>query len=107
MKKRKFLVKLSELFTEQGRYGVAAVAFQEAVITYLMERYVKGYLMDTLDLSEDAYGKYLQEYNNRKPVKDHWDRKVNATKESSNQSRMEIFMEYYLKFQSWLILKSG
>ena len=93
------LVKLSELFTEQGRYGVAAVAFQEAVITYLMERYVKGYLMDTLDLSEDAYGKYLQEYNNRKPVKDHWDRKVNATKESSNQSRMEIFMEYYLKIK--------
>lgn len=93
------LVKLSELFTEQGRYGVAAVAFQEAIITYLMERYVKGYLMDTLDLSEDAYGKYLQEYNNRKPVKDHWDRKVNATKESSNQSRMEIFMEYYLKIK--------
>ena len=93
------LVKLSELFTEQGRYGVAAVAFQEAIITYLMERYLKGTIMETLGLSEDAYDSYMQEYSNRKPVKDYWDRKVNANKENANHGSMDNFMEYYLKIK--------
>ena len=49
------LIRLSELFTEQGRYGVAAVAFQEGFITYLMERYLRGKIMETLNLSGDAF----------------------------------------------------
>ena len=66
------LIRLSELFTEQGRYGVAAVAFQEGFITYLMERYLRGKIMETLNLSEDAFENYMQVFDNRDLVKSHW-----------------------------------
>ena len=93
------LVKLSELFTEQGRYGVAAVAFQEGFITYLMERYLKGKIMETLNLSENAFENYMQVFDNRDLVKSHWERKVRASKKDAYSGRMDNFMEYYLEIK--------
>ena len=93
------LIRLSELFTEQGRYGVAAVAFQEGFITYLMERYLKGKIMETLNLSENAFENYMQVFDNRDLVKSHWERKVRASKKDAYSGRMDNFMEYYLEIK--------
>lgn len=94
------LVKLSQLFTEQGRYGAAAVSLQESIITYIMERYVRTYLMDIEGCDEEEYNEYIQNYNNRKPVKEHFDRKVKAYKDRTAESinfskKMQDFMELY------------
>lgn len=93
------LIRLSELFTEQGRYGVAAVAFQEGFITYLMERYLRGKIMETLNLSGDAFENYMQVFDNRDLVKSHWERKIRASKKESYNGRMDNFMEYYLEIK--------
>ena len=93
------LIRLSELFTEQGRYGVAAVAFQEGFITYLMERYLRGKIMETLNLSEDAFENYMQVFDNRDLVKSHWERTIRASKKESYSGRMDNFMEYYLEIK--------
>ena len=92
------LLELSELFMEQGRYGVAAVAFQESLITYLMERYLKDYFMKELGIAPKEYESYIQRYENRQLVKRHWDRKV-GDKGISWNGKMTIFMEDYLKIK--------
>lgn len=101
----KMLVKLSQLFTQQGRYGAAAVSVQESIITYIMERYVRTYIMDTENLNSDEYERYIQQYDKRRPVKEHFDRKVNAYmsargKRKAVSDEMCRFMELYLNIKN-------
>ena len=108
------LLKLSEVFTEQGRYGVAAVALQEGVITYFMERYLKGRFMEEFNLQEDEYEKFIYDYERREPVRRYWEgkakQKVDANREgnvnrkvdkkSAANDRMYHFMNNYLRLRN-------
>ena len=103
----RILVKLSQLFTEQGRYGAAAVSIQESIITYIMERYVCTYIMERENLSKEQYEQYMQQYDKRRPVKEHFDRKVTAYmnrkyKGRSVSSDMIEFMQLYLNIKKYI-----
>lgn len=101
----RILIKLSQLFTEWGRYGAAAVSLQESIITYIMERYVRTYLMETEGCNEEEYNDYIQNYNKRKPVKEHFDKKVNTYMNQTTENiqvskKMQHFMKLYLNIKN-------
>lgn len=101
----RILIKLSQLFTEWGRYGAAAVSLQESIITYIMERYVRTYLMETEGCNEEEYNDYIQNYSKRKPVKEHFDKKVNAYMNQTTENiqvskKMQHFMKLYLNIKN-------
>lgn len=103
----RILVKLSQLFTEQGRYGAAAVSIQESIITYIMERYVCTYIMERENLSKEKYEQYIQQYDKRRPIKEHFDRKVTAYMNCKYKGRsisddMIEFMQLYLNIKKYI-----
>lgn len=68
------LVKLSEMYVEQGRYSAASIAIQEGTITYIMEKYLKERLKKEVELgTEEEFKKYIQIYKNRDRVKRYLD----------------------------------
>lgn len=98
------LVKLAQLFTDQGRYGAAAVSIQEGIITYIMERYLSTKLKEINNLGEIEYEKYMREFGNRQPVKKHFDQKVNLYLESKDVDKEE---EYYRFIQLYKKVKDN
>jgi len=92
-------VRLAELYMEQGRWGVAAIALQESIITYAMERYLKEYFsVGTKDIAD---------YEKRSGVKGHWDKEINERKQLivslSDESKFTqeyTFEKYYLEIKS-------
>lgn len=58
-------IKLAEWFYEQGRIGNAAVALQEGILTYIMEKTPR-----IQNMEEEQRREYIFEYDNRKPVKE-------------------------------------
>lgn len=67
------LMKLSELYMEQGRYNMAAIASQEGVITYIMEKYLKEELKKSLYLNDGEFKEYVQQHKAREQVKGYFD----------------------------------
>ena len=101
----KILVAYAQLCMEQGRYGSAAVSLQEGIITYIMERYVKTYLQEKRNLNDEQYEKYMQEYKNRSPVKEHLDSKsrvYETGKEEYLSERMKEFFRLYLDIKKYI-----
>lgn len=91
------LISLSELFTEQGRYGVAAVALQEGFVTYIMERYVKKKILQQLRLSSEKYEKEcIHNYYRRTLVKNYWEMKMETHKKKCGLEEIDKFWENYL-----------
>lgn len=91
------LISLSELFTEQGRYGVAAVALQEGFVTYIMERYVKKKILQQLRLSSEKYEKEcIHNYYRRTLVKNYWEMKMGTHKKKCGLEEIDKFWENYL-----------
>ena len=91
------LIRLSELFTEQGRYGVAAVAFQEGIVTYIMERYLKKKILQQLRLSSEKYEKEcIHNYYRRTLVKNYWEMKMGTHKKKCELEEIDKFWENYL-----------
>lgn len=68
------LEKIAELHTDLGNYGDAAIAFQEGLVTFVMEGCLREYLTRNYNLGEatDFY-EYIHDYSNRHPVKQHYD----------------------------------
>lgn len=97
------LVKLAQLYTEQGRYGSAAIALQESIVTYIMERYICEKIIKSGKTDGEGFEEYIQTYDNRKPVKDHFDRAVAAHKKQCSQNdkfeRNYPFDALYLKIK--------
>lgn len=90
------LIRLSELFTEQGRYGVAAVAFQEGFVTYIMERYVKEKILQQLRLNSEKYEKEcIHNYHRRTLVKKYWEMKMGTHKKECEIEEIDEFWENY------------
>ena len=91
------LIRLSELFTEQGRYGVAAVALQEGFVTYIMERYLKKKILQQLRLSSEKYEKEcIHNYYRRTLVKNYWEMKMGTHKKKCELEEIDKFWENYL-----------
>lgn len=91
------LIRLSELFTEQGRYGVAAVALQEGFVTYIMERYLKKKILQQLRLSSEKYEKEcIHNYYRRTLVKNYWEMKMGTHKKKCELEEIDKFWESYL-----------
>ena len=91
------LISLSELFTEQGRYGVAAVALQEGFVTYIMERYLKKKILQQLRLSSEKYEKEcIHNYYRRTLVKNYWEMKMGTHKKKCELEEIDKFWENYL-----------
>ena len=91
------LIRLSELFTEQGRYGVAAVALQEGFVTYIMERYLKKKILQQLRLSSEKYEKEcIHNYYRRTLVKNYWEMKMGTYKKKCELEEIDKFWENYL-----------
>ena len=91
------LISLSELFTEQGRYGVAAVALQEGFVTYIIERYVKKKILQQLRLSSEKYEKEcIHNYYRRTLVKNYWEMKMGTHKKKCGLEEIDKFWENYL-----------
>lgn len=91
------LIRLSELFTEQGRYGVAAVALQEGFVTYIMERYLKKKILQQLRLSSEKYEKEcIHNYYRRTLVKKYWEMKMGTHKKKCELEEIDKFWENYL-----------
>ena len=91
------LIRLSELFTEQGRYGVAAVALQEGFVTYIMERYLKKKNLQQLRLSSEKYEKEcIHNYYRRTLVKNYWEMKMGTHKKKCELEEIDKFWENYL-----------
>lgn len=98
----KLLVELAKLYTEQGRYGAAAVAVQEGVITYSMERYVREEIVNVYGFDHEQYTDYMRNYQNRNQVKAHFDEKVillmkkkKEDAEKNNRKEQREFIELY------------
>ena len=90
------LIRLSELFTEQGRYGVAAVAFQEGFVTYIMERYVKEKILQQLRLNSEKYEtECIHNYHRRTLVKKYWEMKMGTHKKECEIEEIDEFWENY------------
>ena len=91
------LIRLSEVFTEQGRYGVAAVALQEGFVTYIMERYLKKKILQQLRLSSEKYEKEcIHNYYRRTLVKNYWEMKMGTYKKKCELEEIDKFWENYL-----------
>lgn len=99
------LVKLSQLYTKQGRYGAAAVAIQESITTYAMERYVRQKLYRGENQKEE-FELILQDYEKRDKVKKHFDGIIEKyrTKYSAEESfeKNHPFCRLYLNIKNYI-----
>lgn len=73
--------KMAELHTDLGNYGDAAIAFQEGLVTYVMENHLRNYFTEAYGLGTlGAFYDFLHVYENRNAVKQHYDSKLNDLK---------------------------
>ncbi len=93
------LMKLSELYMEQGRYNMAAIASQEGIITYIMEKYLKEELQSSLVLSDEEFKEYVQEYEAREQVKSYFDNYINKCSQKGKLEEKYSFGAYYKKIK--------
>lgn len=91
------LMKLSKLYMEQGRYNMAAIASQEGIITYIMERYLKEAFKERLFLDNEAFWEYVQNFDDREEVKSYFDNYLNNKKGELEEKYP--FGDYYKKIK--------
>lgn len=64
------LIQIARLYTAQGNYGDAAIAFQEGVLTYVLERFLRESIMETEGFSTtEQFYAYVHDYSNREEKK--------------------------------------
>lgn len=92
------LEKMAELHTDLGNYGDAAIAFQEGLVTYVMEDHLRNYLIEAYGLeSSGAFYDYLHVFENRNAVKQHYDSKINDLK--NKKLPLNTFEHDYLEIK--------
>lgn len=88
------LIKLAQLYTEQGRYGPAAIALQEGIITYIMERYICDKIIKSGKTDREGFEEYIQDYHNRDLVKTYFYGKVKAHQEPYSENVNDFEKKY-------------
>lgn len=73
------LAQIARLYTSQGNYGDAAIAFQEGVLTYVMERFLRETIMMEECLSStDQFYSFVHVFSNRDEKKKTYDAHLNT-----------------------------
>ena len=88
------LIKLAQLYTEQGRYGPAAIALQEGIITYIMERYICDKIIKSGKTDREGFEEYIQDYHNRDLVKTYFYGKVKAHQKPYSENVNDFEKKY-------------
>ncbi|MGN0465824.1 MAG: TIGR02221 family CRISPR-associated protein [Lachnospiraceae bacterium] len=94
------LMKLSQLYMEQGRYNMAAIASQEGIITYILEKYLKEDLRCSLFLNDEEVKEYIKKFRNRERVKSYFDAYLNKYKGEEALDKKYAFGGYYKKIKN-------
>ena len=94
-----FLAQIAKLFVSQGNYGDAAIAFQEGVLTYTMERFLKKSIMEANHYTSDSefYG-YVHDFAKRDEVKQIYINEIENSKGARSHSLCvkTEFHSYYI-----------
>ena len=82
------LEQIANLYVSQGNYGDAAIAFQEGVLTYIMEQFLKDDIMTSNGFTsrEDFY-EYVHGFSNREEVKQAYIDELNNHKNKSKSCK--------------------
>ena len=95
------LEQIALLYTSHGNYGDAAIAFQEGVLTYVMERFYK---YENVSLSKEYYDRFVHNYSEREDAKHAYNNEIKEDKyksgvETDSNTDAENFAIRYLKIK--------
>ena len=95
------LEQIALLYTSYGNYGDAAIAFQEGVLTYVMERFYKH---ENVSRSKEYYDRFVHNYEEREWVKNAYNSELNdemykSGDEKDSNTNAENFAIRYLKIK--------
>lgn len=91
------LAQIARLYTAQGNYGDAAIAFQESVLTYVMERFLKESIMATECFSaNEQFYMYTHDFSNREKKKQNYIDYLNARLHDKN---LKEFDKLYIQIK--------
>ncbi len=103
-----FLMQVSDMYIKQERIGQAAVAFQEGMVTYFIERHLKNDVLDGIlgGVTDDLPKEFYEEFSRRDAVKSRFESKTRKYQDNkiyqNDKTDLVVFARRYYDIKKFV-----